>query len=169
MGSFQKICTGGIFVLAITIAACTTANQRGNNTSDVLGSSLTPENPQAVLASQSNLQPDTIEAALHNRGQSKIAYIGVWASSPDGCRLIDQGVYDGFAVITTNHIRTFEEVCQVTTRPMLQNPETLDALCSAEGQASKSRMTIEMVNSQSMKLKHEGTSGFNLTRCHLPK
>lgn len=166
MNSLFKISAGCGIALAVFVA-CSPASQQAGDRSGTLESSITPDNPDAVLSPRANLQRDTIEAATHDRRTSKIAYIGTWASSAQGCSNIDQNTYDGFAVITTRHIRTFEEVCQIDAKPMSSNPETFTALCSAEGQGYKSKMTIEMLNGQSMKLRHEGTSGFNLIRCHL--
>lgn len=129
---------------------------------------VTPDNPEAVLSSIDTLMPDTIQAARINRNETNIPYTGVWASNAKGCAQIDQDVYDGFAVITLETVRTFEEVCEISAETPQSNPVTLDASCSAEGETNPSRLIIEMVNGQNIKLKHEGTAGFELTRCQLP-
>ena len=131
--------------------------------------SVTAQNPEAILSAPETLQADTLEAARHDRSQSKIAYVGAWAGDANGCSLIDQGVYDGFAVITPNSIRMFEELCTIQGAPMNANSTVLEASCSAEGETNPSKIKIEMLNGENMKLAHEGTSGFELIRCWLPQ
>lgn len=131
--------------------------------------SVTAQNPEAILSAPETLQADTLEAARHDRRQSKIAYVGAWAGDANGCSLIDQGVYDGFAVITPNSIRMFEELCTIQGAPMNANSTVLEASCSAEGETNPSKIKIEMLNGENMKLAHEGTSGFELVRCWLPQ
>jgi hypothetical protein len=135
----------------------------------VSGASVTPDNPDAVLSALGLLQPDTIAAAMHDRSASGLALVGAWAGSPDGCALIDQGVYDGFAVFTPTSIRMFEEVCTFAPPEAGASSYMLDATCSAEGETHPATLSITMENSQLMKLvMAEGTSGFDLLRCHLP-
>lgn len=127
------------------------------------------DNPDAILSSPDHLLADTIDAAQHDRTESKIAYIGAWASDARGCGQIDQDVYDGFVIVTPTQVRSFEEICEIKAAPMQSNPTTLNAMCSAEGETYESKFIIEMVRGGEMKFKHEGTSGFNLIRCQLPR
>lgn len=163
---------GMFFMAAIGLSACT---QTGTLEAQQTGMSqpetaMTAENPDAVLQARSKLQEDTIVAVEHDRSESKVPYIGVWAASAPGCALIDQGVYDSFAVITPSGIRQFEEVCTYVPRESASNLHELVATCRAEGETSTHVKRIEMIHGQSLKLSNiEGRPGFDLIRCNLPR
>ncbi len=158
--------------LLIGLPGCTQTvapgQQAGNG--QQLESSITPDNPEAILQPKNRLQEDTIVAAEHDRNESGIPYIGVWAASAPGCSLIDQGAYDSFAVITPSGIRQFEEVCTYVPRESASNLHEMVATCRAEGETATHVKRIEMVNGQNLKLSNiEGRAGFDLIRCNLPR
>lgn len=134
------------------------------------GASATPDNPEAMLSSADKLEGDTLESVAFERGPGKPPYVGVWAASPSGCALIDQDVYDSFAVITPDAIRQFEEICSYTPSPATSNVHHLDATCQAEGETSNRVITIEMTNSQTITFQNqEGGNSWEMFRCNLPR
>ncbi len=152
------------FVALVTVVSC-----QGTGSGLGVGSgSVTAENPEAVLSSPSKLRPDTLEAARHDRSQSKIAYVGAWAGLASQCKQIDTSVYDGFVVITPTSLRQFEEGCIINGKPLASNSEVIVAACKAEGQTYKSSYRIEMVNAQTMIFGLEGRNKTTMTRCRLP-
>lgn len=161
--------TACMFAVTAALSAC-------NETTDLSQTSpeneviRTAQNPDAVLSPPEKLQEDTLLAARHDRSVSKIPYVGAWAADASGCALIDQGVYDGFAVITASTIRQFEEGCTYLPPENASNVHELQATCQAEGETSERVIRIEMVNSENLKLTNiEGREGFDLIRCNLPR
>lgn len=156
----------------ISLVGCTQTLAPGDEagTGQQLESSVTPDNPDAILQPKNRLQEDTIVAAEHDRAESGIPYAGVWAASAPGCGLIDQGAYDSFAVITPSGIRQFEEICTYVPRESASSLHELVATCRAEGETTTHVKRIEMVNGQRLKLSNiEGRAGFDLIRCNLPR
>lgn len=157
----------GLGLIACTQTATTDINASSGEQPE---SAVTAENPEAILQPKSKLQEDTIVAAEHDRTESKIPFIGVWAASASGCALIDQGVYDSFAVITPSGIRQFEEICTYVPRESASNLHELVSTCQAEGETNTHIKRIAMVNGQNLKLSNiEGRAGFDLLRCNLPR
>ena len=91
--------------LALALAGCVAPSGTGQSSRSAR------VDPNAVLPPQSLLRDDTIEALTHNRGQSRLGYVGVWAVNADACAMMDQTAFDGFAVLTPESLRQNGETC----------------------------------------------------------
>lgn len=157
---------GGLVILQACSETTIESNQQATEPPPP-STSVTAMNPEAILSPKDKLQADTIAATEHDRSASKIPYIGAWAASPDGCALIDQSVYDSFAVITPTSIRQFEEGCTYTPPPLQSNVHQIQATCTAEGETSQRTIRIEVVNSETIRLSNiEGRAGTEMYRCN---
>lgn len=117
---------------------------------------------------QSLLREDTIEAASHDRSISRLAYVGVWAKSGDACAMMDQTVFDGYAVISPGSLRHPGETCSFEPGAAGQGYLQIEASCKVKRKTRKRAITISMANSIAMTLSVDGESQ-TLTRCHMLK
>lgn len=152
-----------VLVLGAVLSGCTAGG--GQPKSNAIA-----EDPDAVTPPLSLLQKDTVEALQHDRRTSGLAYVGVWAATAQGCAMIDQTAYDGFAVITPSSVRQFEERCETSEASRQGNRIVLAAKCSAEGETTSRTVDITMKNAYAMHLSNDPrTQGFHLVRCHLQR
>lgn len=157
--------TAGLLIASVAIAACTP--QGGSRPSDP---AMTRPAPDAATPPESLLQDDTVAALKHDRSASGLGHVGVWAATHEGCAMIDQTAYDGFAVITPEGVRQFEETCTTSDAQRAGNRVTLSVECKAEGKTSRRTMVVTLIDAQSIHLLGApGTAGSVLRRCHLPK
>ena len=160
---------GAATLAGLLLAACTETATEPLQSAAGGSTSVAAENPDAVLQPASKLARDTQEAATHDRSRSKIAYVGVWAASAQGCAQIDQTVYDSFAVITPTSIRQFEEICTYSPPPITSNTHRLNATCQAEGETSSRVITIEIITGQTIRFQNSPNGrSWEMYRCHLP-
>ncbi|MDF1608420.1 hypothetical protein PZ897_09550 [Hoeflea sp. YIM 152468] len=122
----------------------------------------------AILPPQSLLREDTNEALSHNRSESRLAYVGVWAVDADTCAMMDQTSFDGFAVLTPNTLRRSDETCSFEPGDRGSSSLQLEATCEANGRSTSRTLGVHMVNSQSLRLINApGDPGSPYVRCHL--
>lgn len=123
----------------------------------------------AVLPPQSLLAEDTVTALTHDRSESRLSYVGVWATDGDKCAMMDQTQFDGFAVITPDSIRQSGGACTFGQGQPGSDTVGLDATCGAKGKkTTKKAMTVQMLSSQSMRLADPaGSPGVTMVRCRL--
>ncbi|WP_417407883.1 hypothetical protein [Hoeflea sp.] len=126
-------------------------------------------NLDAVLPPESLLREDTRAALHHDRSQSRLAYVGVWASDGDKCAMMDQTVFQGFAVITPDSIRRSGETCEISRGQPGSAANQLDATCKARGQnAIRRSISIQMLSSRQMRLSTgSDAAGSTMVRCRL--
>lgn len=125
-------------------------------------------NLDAVLPPESLLRKDTLAALRHDRSQSKLAYVGVWASNGDKCAMMDQTSFEGFAVITPDSIRRSNETCEISQGKPGSAVASLDAICKARGRKTTSKkISIRMLSSRELYLGMSGTPGTAMVRCRL--
>lgn len=156
--------SAGLVAACLAIAAC--APQGGARPGDRATARPAPD---AATPPESLLQEDTVAALRHDRRASGLAHVGVWAATYEGCAMIDQTAYDGFAVITPEGVRQFEETCRTVDARREGGRVTLSAECKAEGAASRRTIVVTVVDAQTIHiLNPPGTAGFSLKRCHLP-
>lgn len=127
-----------------------------------------PDNFSSLMPPQSLLREDTIEAASHDRSISRLAYVGVWAKSGDACAMMDQTVFDGYAVISPGSLRHPGETCSFEPGAAGQGYLQIEASCKVKRKTRKRAITISMANSIAMTLSVDGESQ-TLTRCHMLK
>lgn len=124
----------------------------------------------ALLSPEAKLSSDTIEAVRHDRKASKIPYIGAWAADDAGCAKIDQGPYDSFTVITPKSFRQFEENCAIKAAATEDNPVSVDAACTAEGETTKRKITLLITAIGSLQVVNgAGAKPVEYVRCELPR
>lgn len=128
---------------------------------------VTPANFESLTPPQSLLREDTIEAGTHDRSLSRLAYVGVWARSGDGCAMMDQTAFDGFAVITPGTLRHPDETCSFEPGVPGQGYLQGEASCEVGRKTIKRTISMEMLSRSAMHLSIDG-AGQNLVRCHLP-
>jgi len=123
----------------------------------------------AVLPPESLLREDTLAALHHDRSQSRLAYIGVWASDGDKCAMMDQTSFQGFAVITPDSIRRSNETCEISPGEPGSAVNSLDATCKARGRNTTRRnISIQMLSSHELYLGTSSDSpGTAMVRCRL--
>lgn len=126
-------------------------------------------NLDAVLPPESLLREDTLSALHHDRSQSRLAYVGVWASDGEKCAMMDQTAFQGFAVITPDSIRRSSETCDISAGEPGSAANQLDAMCKAGGQKTTRRsISIQMLSGSQMHLSSESdTAGSTMVRCRL--
>lgn len=126
-------------------------------------------NLDAVLPPQSLLREDTMTALTHDRSQSRLAYVGVWATDGDKCAMMDQTAFQGFAVITPDSIRRSAETCTFEPGEPGSDVARLDAMCTARGAKTTERtITLQMLSSRSLYLKSApDRPGVAMVRCRL--
>ncbi|MEM5473491.1 hypothetical protein WNZ14_17300 [Hoeflea sp. AS60] len=126
-------------------------------------------NLDAVLPPQSLLHDDTNTALTHDRGESRLAYVGVWATDGDKCAMMDQTAFEGFAVITPDSIRRSAETCTFEPGEPGSTSVRLDATCKARGNTSTQRtITLQMLSSRSLYLSAtSATPAATMVRCRL--
>jgi len=126
-------------------------------------------NLDAVLPPQSLLAEDTVMALTHDRNESRLSYVGVWATDGDKCAMMDQTPFEGFAVITPGSIRQSGGAC--TFEPGRPGSDTagFDATCKAGGNRTTNQtFTVQMLSSQSMQLRSTpDRPAITMVRCRL--
>ncbi|MEP3438913.1 MAG: hypothetical protein ABJN75_19345 [Hoeflea sp.] len=125
----------------------------------------------AVLPPQSLLRDDTIAALTHDRNQSRLGYVGVWATDGDKCAMMDQTAFEGFAVITPDSIRRSSGTCTFEPGTPGETSARFDATCKARKKTTvKQSYSVQMLNSETLYL---GTapdkSATRMVRCRLQK
>jgi hypothetical protein len=125
-------------------------------------------NLDAVLPPESLLRKDTLSALHHDRSQSRLSYVGVWATDGDKCAMMDQTAFQGFAVITPDSIRRSGETCEISQGEP-GSVVRLDATCKARGKKTTRRsISIQMLSSRQMRLSSGSDSaGSTMVRCRL--
>jgi hypothetical protein len=129
---------------------------------------VTPPNFHSLMPPQSLLRDDTIEAASHDRAQSRLAYVGVWAKSGEACAMMDQTAFEGYAVITPGTLRQPGETCTFDQGEPEQGYLRFEASCKAGRKSRTREITVYMQDAEKMQLGIDGTAR-SLTRCHLPE
>ncbi len=128
-------------------------------------------NLDAVLPPQSLLRKDTVTALTHDRSQSRLAYVGVWATDGDQCAMMDQTAFEGFAVITPDSIRQSGGTCSLEPGEPGSTSVRFDATCKAKGRKTTKRTySVQMLNSRTLYLASASDRpGVNMVRCRLQK
>ncbi len=126
-------------------------------------------NLDAVLPPQSLLQDDTVTALTHDRGESRLAYVGVWATDGDKCAMMDQTPFEGFAVITPDSIRGSADTCTFESGQPGAAAARLDATCKGRGNTTTQRtISLQMLSGSSIYLSTAaGSPGVAMVRCRL--
>jgi len=126
-------------------------------------------NLDAVLPPQSLLRDDTVTALTHDRSESRLAYVGVWATDGDKCAMMDQTAFEGFAVITPDSIRRSAETCSFEPGEPGSPVASFDATCEAKGKKTGKRtISVQMLSSKSLYLSTApGSPGVSMVRCRL--
>jgi len=126
-------------------------------------------NLDAVLPPQSLLREDTLTALTHDRGESRLAYVGVWASDGDKCAMMDQTAFQGFAVITPDSIRQSGDTCTFEQGEPGSATLRFDATCEARGKKTTNRsITVQMLSTGSLYLSAApDRPGVAMVRCRL--
>lgn len=124
---------------------------------------------EAVLPPQSLLREDTLEALSHDRRQSRLAYVGVWATDGDKCAMMDQTAFQGFAVITPDSIRRSGETCSFEPGEPGSDIARLDATCKARGKKTTRRtVSLQTLSSRALYLKSAADQpAVAMVRCRL--
>ena len=123
----------------------------------------------AVLPPQSLLREDTVTALTHDRSQSRLGYVGVWATDGDKCAMMDQTPFDGFAVITPDSIRMSSAACTIEPGQPGATSVRFDATCKAKGRKTTQRaISVQMLNSRNLYLTAApGEPAVSMVRCRL--
>jgi len=126
-------------------------------------------NLDAVLPPESLMREDTLTALHHDRSQSRLAYVGVWASHGDKCAMMDQTAFQGFAVITPDSMRRSAETCTFEQGQPGSPYVRLEATCKARGNKTTRRtLAIQMLSSRQMALTTApGNPPTAMVRCRL--
>lgn len=154
--------TASAALLSVALVGCQTEPSSRSSRPAV------PANFSSLMPPQSLLRDDTIEAASHDRGVSRLAYVGVWARSGDACAMMDQTAFEGYAVITPGSLRHPDETCSFEAGQPGQAYSQFEASCKVGRKTVKRMITVEMASRSAMRLSVDGTSQ-GLVRCHLPE
>lgn len=147
-------------LLPLAVAAC--VNQSGSGQKRKSAIDL-----EAVLPPQSLLREDTVTALTHDRSQSRLAYVGVWAKNSDACAMMDQTAFEGFAVITPDSIRQSSGTCSFAPGEPGQTSLSLDATCKGSG-ASRRSIQLQMLNSKTIQIRNGADQpAHGMIRCRL--
>jgi hypothetical protein len=151
-------------LLALILAGC----MAPSGSQQVRGT--TPENFHSLMPPQSLLRDDTVEAATHDRGVSRLAYVGVWAVNGESCAMMDQTAFDGYAVITPGGLRQSGSACTFEPGVSGQSVQRFEANCKVGRKTKKRSILVAMQNSQTMRLSFGDVApARNYVRCHLPR
>jgi hypothetical protein len=157
---FSSSAAAGLVLALVALAGCVASEDKAP--------SGLPADPGPVTPPAQVLQEDTVEALRHDRRQSGLPYVGVWAADAAGCRKMDQTTYDLFAVITPTTVRQFEESCTYERQSAQGGTFSFAASCEAEGAKSERTIGITMVNDKSLLLQNIPTRpGTTMIRCRL--
>jgi len=151
-----------VAIAMLTLSGCVSENSPKSAKPPVV-------NLDAVLPPQSLLRDDTNAALTHDRGESRLAYVGVWASDGEKCAMMDQTAFQGFAVITPDSIRRSGETCEISQGQPGSAVNRLDATCKARGKKTATRsITLQMLSSRQMRLSTDtDASGTTMVRCRV--
>jgi len=150
--------------LALTLAACVSEPE----TRPVVRS--VPDNFSTLMPPQNLLRDDTVAAATHDRNQSRLAYVGVWAPNGDACAMMDQTDFDGFAVITPDSLRRPGETCSFEPGQPSNASLRVDATCKQGKKTIRRTLGFDMPSNQQLNLlTAPDAPGVTLVRCHLQK
>mgnify|MGYP000218120715 CR=1 FL=1 len=153
--------------ITLLMLAVLSACVAGDGGSSLKSASKDPD-PGAVTPPEMVLQKDSVEALKHDRRQSGLAYVGVWASDEAGCRKMDQTPFEGYAVITPTTLRQPDETCSYEQATGQGGTFTLAASCERDGATSQRTIAITMVNPKSLLLQNRADQpGTTMIRCHL--
>lgn len=131
--------------------------------------SAVPDNFNSLMPPRTLLRKDTVEAASHDRGASRLAYVGVWAETGDSCAMMDQTTFDGFAVLTPSSLRRLGETCNFEPGEPGRGVLNLEASCKKKRKAVKRTIMVEMQDSDTLRLSvGDPSHGQDLVRCHVP-
>ena len=124
----------------------------------------------AVLPPESLLRDDTLAALAHDRNQSRLAYVGVWAADGDRCAMMDQTEFEGFAVITPETIRHPAGTCTFPPTAPGETSAALNATCTSGKKTGSRAFSVQMLNSEQLYLSTTpGQPGTKMVRCRLQK
>ncbi|MCY0146286.1 hypothetical protein OEG84_00770 [Hoeflea sp. G2-23] len=154
--------------LAALLALAGCAAQPGSGGRPATAARVPLVDPDAVLPPQVLLREDTVTALTHNRSQSRLAYVGVWAVDADHCAMMDQTRFEGFAVITPDSLRQPGETCSFEPGAPGEGSVRVEASCKRNRKTSQRPILLEMLNSQSLVLSNDADGpGTKMIRCHL--
>lgn len=123
---------------------------------------------EAVLPPESLLREDTLAALSHDRSQSRLAYVGVWATDGEKCAMMDQTSFQGFAVITPDSIRRSNETCEIAQGEPGSAVNSLEATCKARGKTTERNISLQMLSSRELYIGTSSDSpGTAMVRCRL--
>ncbi len=156
--------------LAAVLALAGCVAHPGSGTHPATSARASLVDPDAVLPPQVLLREDTVTALTHNRSQSRLAYVGVWAVDADHCAMMDQTSFEGFAAITPDSLRQPGETCSFEPGAPGEGSVRLEASCTRNRKISNRPILVEMLNSQSMVLSNDADRpGTRMIRCHLQR
>lgn len=129
-----------------------------------------PDNFNTLMPPQNLLRDDTVAAATHDRNQSRLAYVGVWAPNGDACAMMDQTDFDGYAVITPDSLRRPGESCSFEPGQPGNPSLSFNATCKQGKKTTRRALSINMTSSQQLELRTTPDApGVAMVRCHLQK
>jgi len=155
-----------VLALALPLALSGCVAPQGSRPSNAFAVNL-----DAVVPPQALLREDTVTALTHDRSQSRLAYVGVWATDGDKCAMMDQTAFEGFAVITPDSIRRSAEACTFEPGEPGSSTSRFDATCKARGnKTTKRTFSVQMLSSKSLYLTTApDRPGVKLVRCRLQR
>ncbi|KGF68795.1 hypothetical protein LL06_14810 [Hoeflea sp. BAL378] len=106
----------------------------------------------AVLPPQSLLREDTVAALAHDRNESRLAYVGVWATHGDKCAMMDQTAFEGFAVITPDSIRQSTGTCSFEPGAPGETNVSFNATCESGRKRTNRLISVQMLNAETLAL-----------------
>lgn len=154
-----------ITITIVALALCGCVAQPSQNS----GARKPAVNLDAVLPPQSLLHDDTNTALTHDRSESRLAYVGVWATDGDKCAMMDQTAFEGFAVITPDSIRRSAETCTFEPGQPGSDVARLDATCKGKGKKTTKRtISLQLLSSRSLYISTaQDSPGVAMVRCRL--